>query len=108
MKEDMTKVIDTLTQEDFHEAFQNLLEQHNECIAAGEDYFEEDYSFMYVLSIKVPIRKKSGNLSYAPPIVSHYSQYLFHETLNNLGYLMPKSSFKNNSPVTIQHTADVK
>ena len=66
MKEAVTKVIDTLTQEDFHGAFQKLLERYNNCIAAGGDYFEGDKSFMYVLSIKVPIRKKSGNLSYAP------------------------------------------
>ena len=39
MKEAVTKVIDTLTQEDFHGAFQKLLEQYNKCIAAGEDYF---------------------------------------------------------------------
>ena len=58
----MTKVIDTLTQEDFHGAFQKLLEQYKKCIAAGGDYFEGDESFMCVLSIKVPIRKKSGNL----------------------------------------------
>ena len=38
----------------------------NKSIAAGGDYFEGDKSFMCVLSIKVPIRKKSGNLSYAP------------------------------------------
>ena len=38
----MMKVIDTLTQEDFHGAFQNLLEQYNKCIAAREDYFKED------------------------------------------------------------------
>ena len=62
MKETVTKVIDTLTQEDFHGAFQKLLERYNKCIAAGGDYFERDYSFMCVLSIKVPIRKKSGNL----------------------------------------------
>ena len=42
MKEAVTKVIDTLTQEDFHGALQKLLEQHNNWIAAGEDYFEED------------------------------------------------------------------
>ena len=41
MKEAVTKVIDTLTQEDFHEAFQRLLEQYK-CIAVGWDYFEED------------------------------------------------------------------
>ena len=34
MKEAMTKVIDTLTQEDFHGAFQKLLERYNKCIAA--------------------------------------------------------------------------
>ena len=36
------KVIDTLTQEDFHGAFQKLLERYNKCIAAGGDYFERD------------------------------------------------------------------
>ena len=42
MKEAVTKFIDTLTQEDFHGAFQKLLERHNKCIAAGGDYFEGD------------------------------------------------------------------
>ena len=51
----VTKVIDTLTQENFHGALQKLLERYNKCIAAGRDYFEEDLSFMCVLSIKVPI-----------------------------------------------------
>ena len=41
MKEAVTKVIDMLTQEDFHEAFQKLLEWYK-CIAAGGDYFEGD------------------------------------------------------------------
>ena len=41
MKEAVMKVIDTLTQEDFHGAFQRLLEQYK-CIAAGGDYFEGD------------------------------------------------------------------
>ena len=68
IEEAVTKVIDTLTQEEFHGAFQKLLERYNKCIAAGGDYFEGDYSFMCVLSIKMPIRKKSGNLSYAPRI----------------------------------------
>ena len=36
------EVIDTLTQEDFHGAFQKLLERYNKCIAAGGDYFEGD------------------------------------------------------------------
>ena len=42
MKEAMTKVIDTLTQEDFHGALQNLLERYNKCIAAGGDYLKGD------------------------------------------------------------------
>ena len=41
-KEAVTKVIDTLTQEDFHGAFQKLMERYNKYIAAGGDYFEED------------------------------------------------------------------
>ena len=69
MKEAVMKVSDTLTQEDFDGAFQKLLKWYNKCIAAGGDYFEGDWIFMCVLSIKVPIRKKSGNLSYAPRYV---------------------------------------
>ena len=42
IKEDVTKIIDTLTQEDFHEAFQKMLERSNMCIAAGGDYFRGD------------------------------------------------------------------
>ena len=41
MKEAVTKVIDTLTQENFYGAFQKLLERYKKCIAAG-DYFEGD------------------------------------------------------------------
>ena len=62
MKEAVTKVIDTLTQKDFHVAFKKLLEQCNKCIAAGGDYFEGDLSFMCVLSVKVPMRKKVWKL----------------------------------------------
>ena len=39
MKEAVTKIIGTLTQEDFHGAFEKLLERYK-CIAAGGDYFE--------------------------------------------------------------------
>ena len=42
MKEAVTKIIDTLTQEDFHEAFQKILEWYNKCIAAAGDYLEAD------------------------------------------------------------------
>ena len=40
MKEAMAKVIDTLTQEDFHGALQKLLARYNKRIAAGGDYLE--------------------------------------------------------------------
>ena len=42
MKEAVTKVIDMLTQEDFHGAFWKLLEWYNKCIAAGGEYFKGD------------------------------------------------------------------
>ena len=42
MKEAVTKVIDTLTQEDFHGALQKFLERYNKCIAARGDYFAGD------------------------------------------------------------------
>ena len=42
MKEAVMKVIDTLTQVDFHGAFQKLLERYDKRIAAGGDYFEMD------------------------------------------------------------------
>ena len=41
-KEAVTKVIETLTQEDFHGAFKKLLKRYIKYIAAGEDYFEGD------------------------------------------------------------------
>ena len=40
MKEAVTKVIDTLTQEDFHEVLKKMLERWNKLISAGGDYFE--------------------------------------------------------------------
>ena len=42
MKEAVTKVIDTLTPEDFHGTLQKLLERHNKWFAAEEDSFEGD------------------------------------------------------------------
>ena len=40
MKEGATKVIDTITQEDFYAAFHKLLERYKKCNAAGGDCFE--------------------------------------------------------------------
>ena len=42
MKEAVMKVIDMLTQKDFHGAFQKLLQRYQKCIAAGGDYFKGD------------------------------------------------------------------
>ena len=77
MKEAVTKAIDTLTQEGFYGAFQKLLERYNKCIIAGGDYFEGDLSFTCVLSIKVPIRKKSGNLFHDPRIYIYIYTYIY-------------------------------
>ena len=41
MKEAVTKVIDTFTQEDFHGALQKLFERYK-CIAVAGGYYEED------------------------------------------------------------------
>ena len=40
MKEAVTKVINTLTQDDFHGAFEKLLERYKNCIASCVGYFE--------------------------------------------------------------------
>ena len=50
MKKAVTKVIDTVTHEDFHRAFQKLLERYNKCIAARGDYVERGLEF-YVCTI---------------------------------------------------------
>ena len=42
MKEAATKVIDMITQEDFHGALLKLLERYNKYIVVGGDYFEGD------------------------------------------------------------------
>ena len=76
-KEAVTKVTETLTQDDFHGAFQMLLGQYNKCITAGENYFEGNLSFMSVLSIKLPTRKKSGNLLKTPRIYIYIYIYIY-------------------------------
>ena len=85
MKEAVTKVIDTLTQEDFHGSFQKLLEQYNKCIAAGGDYFEGDESFMRVLSIKTHT-KKFGNLFNDPRILHNYIKIFLAQPAEAIKY----------------------
>ena len=73
--EEMKEAV-TLTQKDFHGALPKLLERYNKSIAAGGDYFEGDKSFKYLLSIKVPIWKKSGNLLNDPRIYIYIYIYI--------------------------------
>ena len=40
MKEAVTKIIDTVTQQNFHGAFQKLLESYKKSIEPGRGYFE--------------------------------------------------------------------
>ncbi len=75
MKEAVTKVLDTVKLAYFHGTLQKLLERYNKCIAAGRDYFKGDLSFMCVLSIKVPIQKKSGKLFNDPHIYIYVDDY---------------------------------
>ena len=96
MKEAVTKVIDTLTQENFHGAFQKLLERYNKCIAATRDYFEGGGSFMCVLSINVPIRKKCLETYRMHFVCVNRADYVFFFVLvkaNDLGK-EKKSVFK--------------
>ena len=59
MKEAVTEIIDTLTQDDFNGFFQKLLKWYNKFIAAGGDYFEQ----FHVCTInKSASTKKSGKL----------------------------------------------
>ena len=113
MKSAVTKVVDTLTQEDFHGVFQKMLERYNRCIAARGDNFEGDKSFMCVLSIKVPKRKSLETylmivvLSAYPKIMAGYIQgstamkqnpvYVVHQltSLTELFYTSPHCHKKN-------------
>ena len=69
MKEAVTKVIDTLTQEDFPRVFQKLLERDNKCIAAGGDYFEGWLELhVFTINKRAHSKKKSGKLFNVPRI----------------------------------------
>ena len=68
MKEAMTKVIDTLTQEDFHGGFQKMLERYKKCIAAGGELLRRELEFHVYTINKTAHTKKSGNLFNDPRI----------------------------------------
>ena len=69
------KVIDMLTQEDFHEAFQKLLEWYNKC--SQRRLVRRGLEFHVCAINKSALTKKSGNLSYAPRIYIHIYIYIY-------------------------------
>ena len=77
MKETVTKVIDTLTQEDLHGAFQKLLERYNECIAVLERGLEFDVCTIN----KSAHTKKSRNLFNDPRIYNAAVSYIYKEAV---------------------------
>ena len=68
MKAAVTKIIDTLTQEDFDRASRSCWNGTTSALQPEEITSKGDLSFMCVLSIKVLLRKKSGNLFDYPRI----------------------------------------
>ena len=68
MKEVVMKVIDTLTQEDFHGALQKLLEWYNKCIELEEITLKGTKVSCVCTINKSAHMKKSGNLSNDPRI----------------------------------------
>ena len=65
MEEAVTKVIDTLTQEDFHGAFEKLLERYNKCIERRRLRWR-GLEFDVCTINKSAHTKKSGNLFNRP------------------------------------------
>ena len=71
--------IDLLTQEEFHGAFQKLLERYNKWSAAGGDSFEGDENFMILVCYRCDVKLvKLGKLRSQPemPRVSYHIQEL--------------------------------
>ena len=92
MKEAVTKVIDTLTKDDFHGAFQKLLERYNKCIAGGGDYFDGDKCLMCVLSIKCSYKKKSWNLLMIRVYIRFVCYFIFQWYIKLIGLFYAKST----------------
>ena len=71
MKEAVKMVIDKVTQEDVHEVFQEVLERHNKCIAAGGDYF------VCTINKNGHTKNKSGNLFNDPRVYIYIYIYIY-------------------------------
>ena len=74
MKEAVTKVFDTLIQEDFHGAFQKFLERHNKCIAAGGDLLRRGLEF-HVCTINKRAHTKKNLETYRMHLVKDSVAY---------------------------------
>ena len=74
MKEAVRKFIDTLTQENFHRAFQKLLERDKKCISTGGDYFERGLEF-HVCTINKSAHTKKSLESYLMGFVPSSQTY---------------------------------
>ena len=92
MKEAMTKVIDTLTQEDFHGALQKLLERYRKCIAAEGDYFEGDASFVKKSHITIVFSIKFNFIIYSELLIVCNGEY---RSLEKQIYVIKRSSSGN-------------
>ena len=82
MKDAVTKVIHTLTQEDYRGVFQKLLERYNKCIASGIDYFEGGLEF-HECTINKSAHTKKCLETYSMILVS---TWILIETWKNIEY----------------------
>ena len=71
IKEAVTKVIDTLTQENLYGAFKKLLKRYNKCIAAGGHSFERGLEF-HVCTINKSAHTKESQGNYLMILVYLY------------------------------------
>ena len=98
MKEAVTKVFDTITQENFYGTFQKLLERYSKCSVAGGDYFKGELSEFHVCTINKSAHTKKvckpiEGTSYVIKIYM-YKKYL---ALNNLQGLKCYKTLPNNN-----------
>ena len=76
IKDAVTKVIDTRTQENFHGAFQKVLERYSKCTETGRDYFE-------VCTINKSAHRKKSLETYLMILVNPYTDARFSQDVGN-------------------------
>ena len=99
MKEAVTKVIDTLTQENFHGAFQKLLERYNKCIATGRDYFEGGLEF-HVCTINKSAHTVKSLVTYLMILV-YITSYIYPQEIYK--YILVYISSRNDKIIYISY-----